>query len=332
MTLIELLVVFAIIAILGALLAAGIMGWMASQTGRNTEASIKAIYAILLEHWDAVVRDAKQEQIPPSVLNFASVSPGSPTTADHDRAKVILIKLRLMEAFPVNFTEVPKPGVDPYQNAPLALIPKGKRRFLLSYQDRIYDPKTTQSRWKTANLTGKESVESAVCLFIALDTAKSGVSPAGDQLRPYLRDTDSDGSLELADGWNTPLRFYRFATRNDDLQKSAPPSASSSSGYFDPLDPKGTLLDPSWDKSNGSNFDKMFHERRYSPTYPAWYAVPVLVSAGPDSDFGLPAVDANSASLPGQAPYQFMTKLPLPWSPPSPAPKTESDNVYSFKK
>src|SRR5262245_8783789 len=112
MTLIELLVAMAIIAILGALVAVGLRSWIGTQARRNTEATIATVYEALQKHWKVVVDEARAEKLD-GWRNASSIS-GFPTDVfdwsksasgveDLERARVIAIKLRLMEAFPVNF-------------------------------------------------------------------------------------------------------------------------------------------------------------------------------------------------------------------------------------
>src|SRR5436305_1200113 len=94
-TLIELLVAMSIIAILGGLVAAGIMSWIGSQQRRNTEATLAALSQAIQKHWDAVVAEAKKDQVPKIVVDLSKPTPtGSP---DPELARIIWIKLRLME-------------------------------------------------------------------------------------------------------------------------------------------------------------------------------------------------------------------------------------------
>ncbi|MFO0863702.1 MAG: type II secretion system protein [Gemmataceae bacterium] len=284
-TLIELLTVIAIIGVLGALVTAGVFQWINSQKVRNTESTIRAVYPTLRSHWGEVVADAKKEAIPDAIMTFAG--------GDPDRARVIWIKTRLMEAFPVRYSEVQ----NAYTSAPLNMIvPASRRRYMASYQ---------------VALNGKTSpndpaTESSILLLQALSVKRAGGSLPIDNLGNAAQIKTNDGMRALIDGWGTPIRFYRFATGNTALEASKPAPG-------DPLDPKGTVLNPSWQTTNGANFQAWYH--RFNGTS-AWYSIPVLASAGKDGQFGLNAGTA--------APYDD-------FSIDSANAGKETDNLYSYK-
>ena len=154
-----------------------------------------------------------------------------------------------------------------------------------------------------------------------------------------MKDTDDTGNSVLADAWGTPLRFYRFATqdyttKDSDLQQIAPTQPLDSRGQviggIDSLDPGYKLLN--WSGTNASQFDNGIPARGFTQGNKAQFAIPVIVSAGPDRTFGLPAVDSKTqagtnsdgiTTINGVAPFQNMT----------PGDTTaESDNIYSFSK
>lgn len=325
-TLVELLVVFSIIAVLAALLAAGIMSWVNSQSRRNTEAEIRTIYSALMQHWEAVAKDAMDDKTIPS---------GVMTMADNDaaRARVIWVKLRLMEAFPVRFAEIDNPDTATdvvIYPAPLDNIPVKNRRYRQNYYLQLKG-KVPTPRLST-DLNHPSRTESAACLLMALSTAHSGVSHPAELLRPYSRDTDNDGILELTDGWNEPLYFYRFATGNTELQASAPVNNRTPVNK-DPRDPAGKLLN--WSGTKADLFDQQVHVRQNTATTPteAWYAAPLVVSAGPDSAKNAldpPAKKPNPPSLPPGlgitysyvAPYQNAAVIDATLA---------LDDLYSFK-
>ena len=289
-TLVELLVTFTIIAILGALLAGGVMSWMSGQARRNTDTQIQTLHKAVMQHWDAVVTDAKNEKtIPPAVLAFADNSP--------DRARVIWIKTRLMEAFPVNFSEIK----NAYTMPPLSNIPFDKRRYMANYANSLPAGYSAAAPGKT---------ESAACLLMAIGINRGGIVHGREQLQSFTRDTNNDKVLELIDGWGEPLYFYRFATGNADLQASKPSTLVTPN--CDPLDPKG-LLGATWGSAKAGLFNIQFHNRLASATE-QWYAVPAIASSGRNLVLGHVA---NSTP-----PYQDMSIA---------VPADANDNVYSFR-
>ena len=244
-------------------------------------------------------KNFNESKFPKDVYEFAD--------GDPDRARALWIKIRLIEAFPVNFEEIDlayKNDKNDRANAypsPLVYIPPDRRRYQAAYKTAI-DARI--SPVKNKRVKGKS--ESAICLYLALSQTRSGVSHSIDMLRPYCGDVDAfndiptpDGELEFIDGWNEPLRFYRFATSNGNLQSKAPNSGMTLSvsgrtlSPLDPLDPKGRLLlnkdGNIWTNSLSGKpvadfVDKKFHLRNAGTgsTFTAWYAVPIIVSAGPN--------------------------------------------------
>jgi prepilin-type N-terminal cleavage/methylation domain-containing protein len=291
-TLVELLVSISIIAILGALVAAGAMSWISSQSRRNTETEIRTVHKALLQHWRAVIEDTdKESTLPPAVIAFADNNPA--------RARVIWTKIRLMESFPVNFSEIKMA----YTKAPLSYIPLDKRRYMGKYASALPAGYVAAPPGKT---------ESAACLLMALEVSRSGISHGGDVLRAFTRDTNNDKVLELVDGWGEPLYFYRFPTGNTELQQSMPSDLMGRAPKCDPLDRDGLL--GLWSTANTAIFDSQIHPRMNGVN--AWYAVPTIVSSGPNLALGL----APNAT----PPYQNM-------SVPSTTAKDADDNLYSFK-
>ena len=294
-TLVELLVVIAILGVLVSLTGAGIFQWVNSQRRRNSENAIRTVYQTLKSHWSEVVNDARKESIPTEVMNFAGNDP--------DRARVIWIKTRLIEAFPVRYAEVQV--ANPYASYPLAFIPAGKRRYMLSYQ---------------AALSGKTSpndpaIESSVLLLQSL-AMKRGSGPLNpDDLGSAAQIKTTDGMRAVVDGWSNSVYFVRFATSNAAL------NAANPTPNVDPLDPKGTILNSSWSgQGDATIMPASTKLARITAWYhapngatQAWYTVPVIASAGQDGQFGL-----NSAS----APYDNFGVSNS---------GQEADNIYSYK-
>ena len=87
-TLVELLTVMAIIAVLVALVASAAFQVVGVQQQRTTETTIKKVAEALDQQWQAVVDQARKENvINPNVMILAG--------KDSPRAKVIWVKLRL---------------------------------------------------------------------------------------------------------------------------------------------------------------------------------------------------------------------------------------------
>src|SRR5262245_9103329 len=288
-TMVELLVVIAILGVLMALTVAGVFVAGEGQRQANTEAAMRAVNKTLTAHWNAIIAQAKGDTPSNSAMLLAG--------GDLERAKVIWVKLRLIEAFPFKFDDITNPVV--YQVPALAgatepYIPttSGRRNIptylsALTGRTKANDPLT----------------EPSACLMLALSHNRGGfkldVAGLGSAT---IKDTDGDGMLEIADGWGTALAFFRFPTGNPEMNQFGPPT-----GSLDPLDPKGTLLHSGWLASPlKTEFERFIHP---IVTPRSAYIAPVLVSAARNTKFGL---DNNMAINP-------------------PGNTDADDNIYSFR-
>lgn len=287
-TLVEILTVIAIIAILAALGTWGVFAMMGSQQRRNSESSLKVIDKLLHDRWSAVIADAKKETPSPQVMMLAGGDPA--------RARVIWIKVRLAEAFPVNYNEVlqslgPPPPAMTIVNA---YIPPNQRKpHFAKYQSLL------------AGKAGGGIGESSACLLMALKTLASDGVSVEDQLKTFVADKDGDGVPELIDGWGNPLAFYRFPT-GANVQAINPAKAPAKGATFaDPIDSDGLLLNRSWyltsPPPNSPNPLRVQFEgnANYQPFHPvalvappaanaaANYTIPFVVSPGKDGKMSL---------------------------------------------
>lgn len=304
LTLIELLVVFAVLAVLGSLVAAGIMNWIGGQSRRNTEAGIKAIYAAFVQHWEAVVTEAKKETID---FSATGIGPTYSTTSflsyagdSRERARVIWIKLRLKEAFPQNFQEI----TDQYTGV-MSYIPQKRRRYLAGYNADL-------GKRNTGIAIGKS--QGAACVYMSLSVNREGVSHGPEALVGHVKDSDGDNLMEFVDGWGEPYRFWRFPTDNTILQAAKPSILTGKK--LDPLDPNGTLLDPAGTWTYSGDFDAKLHKRLNGTD--AWFAVPVIASAGVDFKLGLSGSNSTEGT---STPYCEMKTT---------SSIEEKDNLYSY--
>jgi len=298
-TLVEMLVVIAIIVVLLSLSAAAYFYWAGAQARRNTEANIRTVYKVAQSQYAWVVDQAKKEAPSAAVKALANNSPLSSDDPTGERARILWIKVRLMEAFPASYSEVNNngSGTDPvfnflYVNAGgtgLPAIPAGQRKYLNAYQRTLGNGALTQAN--------NPASESSACLLMALSVSRGGSVLNPDQLGTSVQDSDADGVKEIVDGWRMPLAFYRFAWGGSPLLGAGQgiqglnpaPSGSKTSLLADPLDPAGLLL--SWPNNAVTNYrntyQALFHAINNTPTS-ANYVIPVLVSGGPDRALGLP--------------------------------------------
>jgi prepilin-type N-terminal cleavage/methylation domain-containing protein len=310
-TLVELLVVIAIIAILVALGAWGTMAMIGRQQTRNTEATIKTLNKLLQDRWKAVITDARKET-PSAAAKALANGPAGNLDSSGQRAQVIMIKARLMEAFPMRYNEATPAGV--------------VNTFLP--QHKSYFAKYLTSLGPN---TGGGAGESSACLLAALNAvqAEGGVG-IEDQIKFAVSSGDgvNPNISVLTDAWGNPLSFFRFPTNNADLQAANPATAGSRSARFaDPVDTEGSLLNSTWYNSpavfSGPTFpaawqkqtprqvfESSFHVIARPGVSPmaAFFTVPVIVSAGPDGKLG---VNPDLSPVAGSADNIFSFKLLL---------------------
>jgi prepilin-type N-terminal cleavage/methylation domain-containing protein len=295
-TMIELLVVLGIGLLVVALTAGAAVQIIAYQRGANTEATIRTLMHPLERQWKNVVDKAKTETIPSNVYAIAS----SPSTVFNDkRARVIWIKLRLKQTFPMNYSEA---------LFPWALPPTFASAGPIQYYE-LPANQTYVNNLNNAGITGgslSASVwpfESSRMLLMALQ--------AGDMFNPdtlppsaVMTDTAAPPLRYFVDAWQQPFVFYRFPAGNTDVDATNP--AGSAAKVRDPLDPEGVLLDPLWNMAaNYSHhlgvfwFEQYLHpihtglpSAGYSPA--SFYMVPVITSCGRNTRLGLSqAFDVN---------------------------------------
>lgn len=299
-TFVELLVVLAILGVLVALTVGGTFQMIESQRQSNTETAMRSVQQVLEKQWNQVIADAKKEPPSQGAIELARVMTPSPI-ADLPRARVLWIKLRLMEAFPTSFAEIIPGPTTPivYQKyAGHYLIPPERRKHMATYLGML------KSR------TGSTSsvTESSACLFMILSQPRAGIRFNAEEAlgTTAVADTDGDGLKEIVDSWGTPLGFFRFPTGNLEL--------STRGGNRDPGDPDSSLLNPKWLNNPPSppapatrkgDFITIFG---YDPST-SGYIMPTLVSAARNKTFGL---NAAMAVISGQE-------------------NEADDNIYSFR-
>lgn len=284
-TLIELIVVVAIIAALMALSAAAVIKFMGTQQGSNTQSTLDRTQAMVTKAWSKVKDQANQETIPGPVdawirANIASnaSNPSDPNVTG--RVRVIYVKLKMRQAFPMSFNEALNVGVP--AGYPIPPLP--------AYQAELANYGIASSSPATANF------ESSVCLLIALKRGVSGAgidasdltkggatgsftipapSPAAGKSLPYL-----------TDAWGGPIYFSRVPVGSPTLNSNPYPGGGQP-GANDPLDPLGYLQTPGWATSGGqlTTQAKLFvalTQQQLAGANSSYKQAPLLASGGPD--------------------------------------------------
>jgi prepilin-type N-terminal cleavage/methylation domain-containing protein len=320
-TLAELVVSILIIALLVGLAVAAAGRYIAVSQATVTGVTIRQVYGRLHAQRATVIKAAESEDmlksVGPTVLSqiqtAAGYSPSSPIQDWAARARVIYVKLRLRQEFPMTFAEALNPAPLPPKQA---------------YAEAF------------SGLTAGHTYESAACLLRAVTRGQGGRAISADtfgtgSVKTFVDPSTGANIPALVDGWGTPLAFYRWPWGSSEVDSLAPAiqpgqngSAATPNGSVvrDPEDPLGLLMNMNWYATAGrSTFEGWCHAVTnnnvtggQAPQY-AYYMVPVLVSAGPNSQLGLTSQTKTTAP-----PYS-----PGPMDPDG--SNNDSDNIYSFR-
>jgi prepilin-type N-terminal cleavage/methylation domain-containing protein len=330
-TLVELLVVIAIIATLVALTASAVIRYIDVQAEKNTERTLYTVDTELDKQWRKVVEDANKEPIPDVILvPWAN--------GDTERARVIYIKARLKQEFPMSFAEamnpVPLPPLQDY-------VTKLTKAFPPSGPPQTNTP---------------SAQERSVCLLMALERGRGGAGTIASKLGTDTIKPAGNGLNMIVDAWGTPIIFYRWPTLNPEVDASNAGQGRELT-LRDAQDESGRLVDSGWWSSPGLDqpilrfqFEANLHlvskvapgkvqtpyvydqSQSIQANPYEYYMVPTLVSAGPNKKFGI---------LPPQQPYINPNPMGSPVVQPAPGPwpdpmqidgtSDSNDNIYSFR-
>ncbi|MFL5241414.1 MAG: type II secretion system protein [Gemmataceae bacterium] len=329
-TLIELLVVIAIIALLTALTAGAVMRYLTTQKGTVTETTVTKIDSEFRKVSQKVIDSARQEAIPAGIDGIYGCN------GDANLARVIYIKLKLMQQFPMSFAEVlsPSPKMLPADPA-----------FVHYLKD----------QYNASPNSPALPYESSACLLMALQLDRSRMSLNTDFIGADSIRTTPTGLPYLADGWEQPLAFYRWPTANSEVNQLNKSTTAMTAIKRDSQDPEGKLMDPSWryDPVTGTlsagakAFIQTIHDLTSDPNNmiplpsnsgvkvanpTSVCLVPVIGSAGPNKKLGIdiwnPGPDPMSIGGLGVS-SDFTTNVGAPTTLGN--QNDANDNLYNFR-
>jgi len=269
-TFIELMAVLAIILVVTAISVTASIQVIAYQRGNTTQTTLKTLIDSLDRQWAAVVDAAKQESLQinqntnPAIYFLASDGTGQVTGVVNQnidkRARVIYIKMRLKQEFPMNFSEALYPGGLPTlppalqsllvefpprgsygNNPPFSMnpnsLPKGVLRnfkvFVPASMNgtpietmNIFPPGFNASitPYAASTIAATWPIESSACALMSLQQARRGFALTEDDLGSGMVMTDPTTGIKfLVDAWQQPILFYRWPM--------PPPYGASPSDY-----------------------------------------------------------------------------------------------------
>jgi prepilin-type N-terminal cleavage/methylation domain-containing protein len=275
-TLIELLVVIAIIAVLVSLTSGAVLRFIGAGSARTTDSTLRLVKNLLERQWSTVADKAKNEAIPVGAQATLSTLAEIGDGLTGPRARVIYVKLRLRQSFPINFAEVFAPS------GPLGALPE-----YVTYLNKL--------GYNGSNSPG-QVIENAVCLTMILEVGPGGGGAAGDELGNAKSSLTTNGNVSvpgLVDGWGTPLAFCRWPTGFANPNPNglpAPIIGGTAAGVgTDPIDPRGYLSASTWWTGNATNVNNTSALIGYNlpGAGQAYKLGPVVASAGADKILGL---------------------------------------------
>jgi type II secretory pathway pseudopilin PulG len=290
-TLVELMIVITIIIALMALTASAIFKYLGSQQSSNTQSTLDRTQSQLGRAWSKVKDDARNAAMSETpyiptgsglpykgettvgqwiqtYLASNATNPSDPNVTK--RKRVIYIKLRLRQAFPMNFNEAVNP-------APLPPL-QGYVQYL-------------KNLGISGSSTSTAPYESSACLLMALQRGAggAGINPseltAGGAAGNYAA---ALGSLPyLTDAWSRPIYFTRVPVGSA-LLNPTPYPGGGQSGANDPLDPEGLLNAGGWASSVGKITPQgtlfvALTQQQLAGGDSSFKQAPMLASGGPDN-------------------------------------------------
>jgi prepilin-type N-terminal cleavage/methylation domain-containing protein len=292
-SLMELVVVMLIIAVLASLTAAGVFAVISSQRVSNTKSTLNKLTPILKLQWNAVAEQAAREwdNSPATRTKFLTtyVTPIAGSSASPGLQRVIYVKLKLVQTFPMSFDEVLMPASSSYTSP--NMLPA-----LTAYKKKL------QAQGITGSNSTTGPYESSALLLMALQEGISGQKLNPDDLgnSSLVNFSAGTGTLQaLVDGWGSPVAFFRWPTANTDLNPGSLPQAGTN---HDLTDPQGYLTSTSWLGSPYPSKNVTAFASAIGYTPPAqggsgaqsYTLAPLLVSPGPDMALGMSSGSVNT--------------------------------------
>ncbi|VTR98765.1 type II secretion system protein [Tuwongella immobilis] len=264
-SLIELLAVLAIIGVIAAISVGVLFRVSGSSQVRTQEKNLQKIDTLLQQHIKAVVDMARDETIPPVVIDQLA-------RGNRVRARVIWTKMRLRSEFPTTYAEANDSS----------------------------SPSVKSSYWRSLRLRDSTPppvfagvpMESAILLNLALRESRRGISTTLDDVLGantcVTWNVGNRQGLVIPDIWGRPLLFIRWpwpAAVQAALaaELNAPPFALNA-GKLDPFDPEN-WLSQGWNGAAPSGAELIALTNAIGHPLPSQNYTPFVLSAGPDREY-----------------------------------------------
>lgn len=279
-TLIEMLIVITIIITLMAITASAVMKAMSAQANNNTQTTLNNVQALLNRQWSAAKDQAWKEAIPAGIqsqINPTLTGTDQNATA---RMRVIYVKLRMRQMFPMNFNEAINPS-------PLPPLP--------AYQSYL-------GQFGIGGSVGPSGTaaafESSACLLMALQRAQSGggsgaADIGGGGASAAFGLPNGQSIRAFTDAWGQPIYFTRVPAGYPLLNPNpyVPGSSAKSSGETginDPGDPQGLLNALGWPQTANTTLFTQLTLQPLAAQNCSFNLMPMIASGGPDKKISDP--------------------------------------------
>jgi type II secretory pathway pseudopilin PulG len=307
MTLIELLVVMLIIATLASLILSAVFTVRDSQMKSFSETLVLKLSSALEQQQKAAVDQIREEPVPNWALSMAG---GDPRIA-----KVIYLKTRIKQEFPVSFYQAMYPNANytpmqtgAYQTIGGAADLPPKATYLKALQPLVGTaiPAMGQSipnpdQYPSLGLTMPAGFEASALLYLALSQGRRGQTGFNpdESIEPTAIKTATVGGVTFkyfVDSWGNPVRNWMFPYGNSELNDTSLPYKNffaQNQQSPDALDPEQAML--MFLPPASAGFTAMVHpfvvindpNPPHQPINSLRTLVPVVGSMGRDGSWGM---------------------------------------------
>lgn len=280
-TLVELLVSIAIIGIMAGMVLYTLAGAQQDALRNKTKVTLDKINAVILERWESYRYRSVKLPVPPEALQKKWITPRQVATL----RSLFLKDMMRMEMPDCYWDLVYTPTEQSLQltngvTMPFKSSPGREYNVLRNYfgMGQILESQVAATRIPPVKPSShwSDRYASAECLYAIVAHSTTGGGSALESFLPSeIGDVDGDGYPEFIDAWGEPISWIRWpAGYASELNLSY---RASSPDAFDPL-----RTAPQWNDASLSQ--------------KPWTVVPLIVSAGPDRQFGIELNDNHFAT------------------------------------
>ncbi len=279
-TLVELLISIAIIGVMAGMVLYTLAGAQQDALRNKTKVTIDKINAVILERWEGYRYRSVKLPVPPEALQSKWITPRQVATL-----RSLFLKDMIRMELPDSYWDLAYTPTDlnlGLTNGPMNFKSSPGREYnvLRNYfgMGQVLESQAAATQLPPSKPTPhwSDRYASAECLYAIVAHSTTGGGSALESFGPTeISDIDGDGFPEFIDAWGEPISWIRWpAAYTSELNLGY---KASSPDAFDPL-----RTAAQWNDN--------------SLTQKPWTVVPLIVSAGPDRQFGIDPNDNHFAT------------------------------------